>query len=125
MDPEVLAFVTVRPEDPRAPYDQIRHQILDAIAHGTLLPGTRLTPVRALAGHLGVAVNTVARAYRELEHAGAVSTRGRNGTVVEASGDDAGRHLGEAAGAFAAEAARWGINEDAALDYVRAAFRAR
>ena len=32
--------------------------------------------------------NTVARAYRELEHSGVVSTRGRNGTVVNGDGSD-------------------------------------
>ena len=52
-----------------------------------------------------------------------VSTRGRNGTVVEASGNDVGRHLGAAASGFAEEAARWGVDEDTAVEYVRAAFR--
>jgi DNA-binding transcriptional regulator YhcF (GntR family) len=125
MDDGVLGFISVDHGDPTNPFEQIRRQILDAVADGRLVPGTRLTPVRALAERLGVAVNTVARAYRELEQAGAVSTRGRNGTVVEASGDDAGRHLGEAAAAFAAEAARWGVGEEAALGFVRAAFRGR
>jgi DNA-binding transcriptional regulator YhcF (GntR family) len=35
-----------------------------------------------LAAELGLAVNTVARAYRELELAGLVETRGRYGTFV-------------------------------------------
>ncbi|MET1035720.1 MAG: GntR family transcriptional regulator [Arthrobacter sp.] len=125
MDDDVLGFIEIRADDPANPYEQIRLQILDAIASGRLVAGTRLTPVRALAGRLGVAANTVARAYRELEQAGAVSTRGRNGTVVEASGDDAARHLGAAAAAFADESVRWGIQEEQALDYVRAAFRRR
>ena len=51
-----------------------------------LPPGTRLPTVRALAETLGVAANTVARAYRELEHAGVVTTRGRSGTVVNGDG---------------------------------------
>lgn len=121
MDPEVLAFVTVRPEDPRAPYDQIRQQILDAIAHGTLLPGTRLTPVRALAGHLGVAVNTVARAYRELESAGVVETRGRFGTYV-ARVDPADAAMATAAHTFVSAAKALGIDKSDALRYVESAF---
>jgi DNA-binding transcriptional regulator YhcF (GntR family) len=123
MDENVLGFIAVRPDAPENPYEQIRRQVLDAVASGRLLPGTRLPSVRALAGGLGVAANTVARAYRELEQAGVVSTRGRNGTVVEASGNDVGRHLGAAASGFAEEAARWGVDEDTAVEYVRAAFR--
>jgi DNA-binding transcriptional regulator YhcF (GntR family) len=42
----------------------------------------KLPTVRQLAGELGLAVNTVARAYRELEVAGLVETRGRQGTFV-------------------------------------------
>ena len=45
-------------------------------------PGTRLPSIRQLAGDLGLAGGTVARAYRELEQEGVVATRGRHGTVV-------------------------------------------
>lgn len=124
MDDDVLGFITVDPGDPSNPYEQIRRQILDAVAQGRLVPGTRLPSVRALADRLGVAVNTVARAYRELERAGAVSTRGRNGTVIEAAADDAGRHVGAAAEVFVDEAKRWGLGEEQALGFVRAAFNA-
>ena len=40
-------------------------------------PGRPVAHIRRLAGDLGLAVNTVARAYRELELAGLVETRGR------------------------------------------------
>ena len=40
--------------------------------------------MRQLATDLGLAANTVARAYRELEQAGLVETRGRAGTVITA-----------------------------------------
>jgi molybdate-binding protein/DNA-binding transcriptional regulator YhcF (GntR family) len=64
--------------------DQIRHQI----ATGKLRTGERLPPVRALAAQLGLNVNTVARAYLELERSGVVSTAPGRGTFVagEASG---------------------------------------
>ena len=51
-------------------FDQLRTQIIDGVRDGRLPPGTRLPTVRELAGELGLAVNTVARAYRELESAG-------------------------------------------------------
>ena len=41
--------------------------------------------VRALAEQVGLAVNTVARVYRELEADGVVVTEGRRGTFVRSS----------------------------------------
>ena len=64
------------------PYAQIRTQIASLITAGTLAPGTRLPTVRSMAADLGIAAGTVARAYKELELAGLVHTRRRNGTVV-------------------------------------------
>ena len=62
---------------------------------GELRPGSRLASVRQRAGDLGLAPGTVARAYSELEAAGALATRRREGTLV------AERSAG--AGALAAE----------------------
>nr|WP_081620635.1 GntR family transcriptional regulator [Nocardiopsis potens] len=64
------------------PFEQVREQIGGLIADGSLAPGARLPPVRRLAADLGLAPNTVARAYRELEHAGLVRGRGARGTFV-------------------------------------------
>jgi len=64
------------------PYEQIQSQIGSLIAVGQLRAGTRLPTVRSLAADLGVAAGTVARAYKELEAAGAVTTHRRQGTVV-------------------------------------------
>lgn len=64
------------------PYEQIRAQISSLIVLGALEPGARLPPVRGLAADLGLAAGTVARAYKELEQAGLIETRRRNGTVV-------------------------------------------
>lgn len=55
-------------------FDQLRTQVIDGVRAGALPPGTRLPTVRDLAGQLGVAANTVARAYRELESAAIVET---------------------------------------------------
>jgi len=71
--------------DPTAktpPYEQIKGEIIGLIASGELPVQYRLPPIRQLAGDLGLAANTVARAYRELEVDGFVRSRGRRGTVV-------------------------------------------
>ena len=54
------------------------------IAAGQLGPGDRLEPVRALAGRLGVAANTVAAAYRTLGDRGLAVAEGRRGTFIAA-----------------------------------------
>jgi GntR family transcriptional regulator len=61
---------------------QIEAHVVGLVSSGTLPPGHRLPPVRALAATLGVAPGTVAKAYRVLEQEGFVETAGRNGTVV-------------------------------------------
>ncbi|MGP9651085.1 GntR family transcriptional regulator [Glutamicibacter sp. AOP38-B1-38] len=69
------------------PYEQIRTQISSLISLGELPAGSKLPTVRALATDLGVASGTVARAYKELEAIGLVSSRRRAGTVVNAGAD--------------------------------------
>ncbi len=64
--------------------------------------GTRLPTIRHLAADLGLAVNTVGRAYRELEEAGLIETRGRAGSFVAAAGEEAGSGLARAAAEYAA-----------------------
>lgn len=67
------------------PFEQVKQQIRDGAAGGILPLGTRLPSVRALAADLGLAANTVAKAYRELEAEGVLVTRGRGGTFVAAA----------------------------------------
>ncbi len=74
--------LTVSTDDPTPPYEQLRRQFHLLIGTGTLAPGTRLPPLRQLAGDLGLAVGTVARTYRELEAAGLVHSRRGAGTRV-------------------------------------------
>jgi DNA-binding transcriptional regulator YhcF (GntR family) len=88
---------------------------------GTLAPGTRLPPVRRLAEDLGLAANTVARAYRELEAAGVVETRGRHGTVV-AAGDARERAALDAAADYVRRARAVGLDRDDAVARVRHAW---
>ena len=64
--------------------EQVRRGLRRAIAEGDLAVGDPLPPVRQLAADLGVNLNTIARAYRDLEREGLlVAARGR-GTVVAA-----------------------------------------
>lgn len=108
------------PRSPVPPYEQVRAQLAKQIADGTLALGARLPTVRRLAGDLGLAVNTVARAYRELEQAGLVTTRGRNGTVVSAGTDDRMAAARDAAADYADRTRRLGLPADEALALVRA-----
>jgi DNA-binding transcriptional regulator YhcF (GntR family) len=66
-------------------HDQLVAGLRGMIAAGKLAEGDELPPVRQLAADLGINLNTVARAYRELTDAGLLaSVRGR-GTVVIAT----------------------------------------
>lgn len=96
------------------PYEQLRVQVRDAVASGALAPGAKLPPVRRLAEKLGLAVNTVARAYRELEADGVVETRGRNGTVVAPHGDASERAAQQAARTYVETVRRLGVPDDEA-----------
>jgi DNA-binding transcriptional regulator YhcF (GntR family) len=102
----------VRPLDPdsdRPPYEQLRVQIASRVAAGELAPGSRLPTVRALAAELSLAVNTVARAYRELEGDGVVVTEGRRGSFVAASSGAGSDDASDAARAYVANVRRLGL----------------
>lgn len=109
----------IDPDDPVPPFDQVKQQLTELIDAGTLPAGTKLPTVRALAAQVGLAPNTVARAYRELEAAGVVQTRGRSGTFAAGTGVD--RAAREAAVAYVARVRDLGLADDAALALVRRA----
>jgi DNA-binding transcriptional regulator YhcF (GntR family) len=106
---------------PVPPFEQLRMQLADQARSGDLAAGTRLPTVRKLAEDLGLAPNTVARAYRELEADGFIETRGRNGSFVSAQGDAAEKQAQEAARAYADRILKLGISRPQALTYVTAA----
>ncbi|MES5822516.1 GntR family transcriptional regulator [Streptomyces sp. RG80] len=111
-------------DDSAPSYEQVRAQISEQARTGVLPVGYRLPTVRGLAESLGLAPNTVAKAYRALETDGVIETRGRNGTFVAAAGAAAERELASAAQAYVERAQRLGVAEDAALAAVRDAVRA-
>ncbi|GAB3213104.1 GntR family transcriptional regulator [Marinactinospora thermotolerans] len=118
-------FVHIDAASKVPPYEQIRSAIAQAAANGELPVGFKLPTVRALAEELSVAVNTAARAYRELEQAGIVETRGRSGTFVAAGGDRQRTEALAAARAYADVISRLGLDADEALRIVSAALRGR
>jgi DNA-binding transcriptional regulator YhcF (GntR family) len=118
-------MLVVDPRSATPPYEQVRVQVLAAVQTGELAPGDKLPTVRKLAEDLGLAVNTVARAYRELERDKVIETRGRNGSFIAASGDIAQQQVQVAAAAFAARARQLGVAPEEALAFARAALGIR
>src|SRR5689334_21780792 len=67
----------------RAPiYQQVAEGIRSLIARGELKEGATLPPVRQLAADLGVNLNTIAVAYRELQSEGLLTVKHDSGAVV-------------------------------------------
>ena len=63
-------------------YQQIRNQVVAAIASGELKPGERLPTVRALAEEAGINMMTASKAYQLLKAEGYAATGRREGAVV-------------------------------------------
>lgn len=103
-------------------YEQIRAQVAAFILTGTLRVGDRLPTIRALAADLGIAINTVARAYQELDTDGLIKRRRRAGTVVTAQPalPDLGM-VREAARHLAAQARAAGVEQETVVALVREA----
>jgi GntR family transcriptional regulator len=75
-------FLTIDTTDPRPIYQQVAGGIKDLIARGKLAEGASLPPVRQLAADLGVNLNTIATAYRELQKDGLIVIKHGSGSVV-------------------------------------------
>jgi DNA-binding transcriptional regulator YhcF (GntR family) len=113
----LVALITLDSVDSTPPYEQIRSLLAAQVDSGELQPGDRLPTVRRLAEDLGVATNTVARAYRELEQSGVIETRGRSGSFV--TGDQVERKAKEAAAAYMAQIKALGLDAEQAVGLVR------
>jgi GntR family transcriptional regulator len=66
------------------PYLQLVHQVRHAVLLGYLAEGDQLPLIREVVGSLAINPNTVAKAYRQLEHEGLVTGRPGQGTFVVA-----------------------------------------
>lgn len=73
----------IHPDSGIPVYLQIATQIKETIAVGGLQFNDQLPSVRKLALELGINPNTVARAYRDLEHDGILRTTTGSGTFVQ------------------------------------------
>jgi GntR family transcriptional regulator len=116
--------LTVALGDPTPPYEQVRRQLAGHIESGRLLAGSRLPSVRQLAADLGLAAGTVARAYRELEEAGLITTGRARGThVTEGHGPTAlPNDVTWAAAALATVARRHGMSLEETIEALRSAW---
>lgn len=103
------------------PFEQIKEQVIALRASGGFTAGHRLPPVRQLATDLGLAANTVARAYRELEAAGIIETRGRQGSFVVGTDQSARTEGATAASAYLAQIRSLGLSDDDAVTLLRLA----
>jgi GntR family transcriptional regulator len=75
-------FLKIDGEDKRPLYRQIVDGVKTLIARGELREGMALPPVRHVAKNLGVNLNTIAGAYRQLQEEGLVTVRHGSGAVV-------------------------------------------
>ena len=66
-------------------YLQLMEQVKHAVETGAVRPGEQLPGIRPLAEELVINPNTVARAYRELEHEGVIELRHGAGAFVAAT----------------------------------------
>ncbi|MEV6490527.1 GntR family transcriptional regulator [Actinoplanes sp. NPDC051633] len=114
-------MIVIDAGSPTPPYEQIRAQLARQIQDRSLAVGTRLPTIRRLAADLGLAVNTVGRAYRELEDARLIETRGRAGSFVSAGGEQALEQARRAARDYAAVITSVGIDPGEAVRIVEAA----
>ena len=67
-------------------YLQLMEQVKHSIETGALRPGEQLPGIRPLAEELVINPNTVAKAYRELEHEGVIELRHGAGAFVSSNG---------------------------------------
>ena len=75
-------YITIDELDRRPIYRQVADEIKGLIARGALSEGMALPPVRQVADDLGVNLNTIAAAYRELQKEGLLKVRHGSGAVV-------------------------------------------
>jgi DNA-binding transcriptional regulator YhcF (GntR family) len=118
-------MLLIDPQSATPPYEQLRVQLLEQLSSGELPHGAKLPTVRGLADDLGLAPNTVARCYRELEQSGAIETRGRNGSFAAWSPDAAERRIEEAAAALAVSSRELGVPPERVRQIVERALERR
>jgi len=108
-------------------YRQIINYVSTAVSSGTLSKGERLPTIKELTAQLNVNPNTVAKAYRELDLKGVITSKRGNGSFISESLQDipklnARQRRAKLEGLFSrvlAEAKHEGIGEQELLHYVQ------
>jgi GntR family transcriptional regulator len=75
-------YITIDERDRRPLYRQVVDEIKGLIARRELEEGSSLPPVRQVAADLGVNLNTIAFAYRQLQKEGLIQVKQGSGAVV-------------------------------------------
>ncbi|MGW6625897.1 GntR family transcriptional regulator [Nocardia sp. NPDC055002] len=114
----IVFHVELSTDSAQPPYEQLRMAVIEQVRAGTLPAGTKIPTVRALAADLGIAPNTVARAYRELESDGVLETRGRQGSFIASSGDPTRDIASRAAVDYVTTIRRLGLDDADAIAFV-------
>lgn len=110
-------LIDIDPDSESPLYQQLRDQVVLAIAEGSLRPGDALASVRQLATQFGINSATVGKGYDLLRQEGLVRTSRRSGSIV-ARGPDESPTAGFSAGwtdrlrTLLAEAAAHGMPEE-------------
>lgn len=105
-------------------YRQMMDQVMAAIVAGTLAEGHQLPTVRQAAVDLSINLNTVVRAYRELEIRGVLMTQQGTGTFIstkkiKVSEGERQRRLTQMASEFLARAGEEGFTLAEVLEHLR------
>ena len=110
------------------PYLQIAQQVKEAMRLGLLHVGDQLPTVREVVEEVVVHPNTVFKAYRELEHAGLVTSRPGHGTFVIRTlpATSLARHaaLRRSLARWLASAREAGLDDESVLALIHATLRA-
>jgi len=83
-----ILMLKINPSSAIPIYEQLVSEIKRMIKTGELKTGDSLPPIRTLASQLDVAVNTVARAYQELDSQGLAEGNRRKGSFVKKQAPD-------------------------------------
>lgn len=75
-------IIQIEHNSPIPIYEQLISEIEVLVKTGSLKENDGLPSIRQLASQIDVAVNTVARAYQELERKGMIISNGRKGTFI-------------------------------------------
>ncbi|MES1170526.1 MAG: GntR family transcriptional regulator [Leifsonia sp.] len=81
-------LIDIDPHSESPLYQQLRDQVVQAIADGSLNPGDALASVRQVAGQFGINSATVGKGYELLRQEGFVRTNRRSGSVIARGPDD-------------------------------------